>query len=157
MKRTDHAKMLEVLANSTDEKFVVHHRDFNAGRFNKMELNLQDNNKKHDTEYFKEKFIKNGFTEIKNKSVLEKETSNKKIAPFTGEGTGTRVEISSDSFGRTKIRVIIDKTKLEKNEVEKLEKAFKEKIAGTKKIKMEVKHPGVIESIKGFLRLKQAA
>ncbi|MCL5011304.1 MAG: hypothetical protein M1594_00175 [Candidatus Marsarchaeota archaeon] len=149
---TNHSKLLKDLSESTEEKWTAHHKELKEGRFNVLELRLQDNDKKHDTEYFKEKFIKNGFIEIKNKSILEEQSQNKKITPFTGEGKGTKVEISSDSFGRTNIRVVINKNELEKNEVEKLEKAFNKELIGRKKIKIEVKHKGWIESIKGLLK-----
>ncbi len=150
---TNHSRLLKDLSESTEEKWIAHHKEPKGkGEFNILELRLQDNNKSHDTNYFKEKFIKNGFIEIKNKSILEEQSSNKKITPFTGKGKGTKVEISSDSFGRTNIRVVINKNELEKNEVEKLEKAFNKELVGRKKIKIEVKHQGWIESIKSLLK-----
>jgi translation elongation factor EF-1beta len=155
MKSTEvnHSKLLKELSESTSEKWVAHHREPKAGGFNVLELRLQDNNKEHDTEYFKKKFIKNGFTEVKNKSILEEQSAVKKIKPFTGEGPGVKVEISSDNFGRTFVRLIIDKKKLKEIEVKKLEQTFKEEFINKNKIKTEVKHQGGdFESLKNLFK-----
>lgn len=151
-KETNHSKLFKELSDST-EGWVAHHKNQTGSGYNTLELILQDNNKSHDTEYFKKKFLNNGFTEIKNKSILEEQSAKKIIKPFIGQARATKVEISSDSFGRTNVRIKIQKTELKSHEIEKLEKAFKKEFLNKNKIIREVKHPNFINSIKSALGL----
>jgi hypothetical protein len=149
-KTINHPKFLRNIAASTDEKFIVYHKDPVEKGHNKLVFVVQDNRNDHDTEYYRRKFLENGFTEVKNESILEKKSqSSKKITPFTGEGKGTKVEIFS-SFNKTQVRIIIKKNELSNEEVKKLENVLTE-FRNNKKIKKEIKEYGLINSFKNSL------